>query len=137
MKLTIHSVIDNLNDSGLPDGEPEINIVTLDADVKVNGGTLYLRYTEEAEGAVTRTLITAHESGIRLSKRGAVEWETNFIAGEESRTLYKIPPYTFDADIRTSRAEWTTQGDGHILRLIYSMNIGGAEKSVKIKMTLK
>ncbi len=137
MELTVHSVIDNLDEHGLADGEPEINIVTLDADVRESGGTLYLRYKEEAEGALTRTVITAGESGIRLSKSGAVVWDVIFSSGEVSHTVYKIPPYAFDAEVRTSRAEWVRSDNGHVLRLVYSMNIGGAEKSVKMKLTVK
>ena len=136
MKITIHSVIEN-TEGGRKIDEPEINIVTLDAEVKESGNTLFVRYKEESDGAVCRTLITASESGIRLSKTGSIEWEVFFTPGETAMTLYKIPPYSFDAEVTTKRAELSRTEGGYLIRLIYTMNIGGAEKSVTMKLTLK
>ena len=136
MKITVHSVIENV-ENGVSADEPEINIVTLDADVKESGETLFVRYKEEADGARCRTLITATESGVRLSKTGAIEWDVIFSAGDTVKTVYKIPPYSFDAEVSTKRAELTRTADGYLIRLVYRMNIGGADKSVNMKMTIK
>lgn len=136
MKITVHSVIEN-REGGISVDEPEINIVTLDADVKKSDRTLFIRYKEEADGAHCRTLITATESGIRLSKSGAIEWDVIFTPGETVKTLYKIPPYSFDAEVTTKRAELSHTDNGYVIRLIYTMNIGGADKSVTVKMTVK
>jgi len=132
MELTVRSVIDN-NDGN----EPEISITTVTADVKERADTLYLRYKEESEGGSVRTFITAGTEGIRLSRSGSIEWDVSFIPNEVSRTVYRIPPYAFDATVRTETARWTRLGSGHIIEFKYSMNIGGAEKAVKMKMTLK
>ncbi len=132
MKLTIHSTIDNKDG-----GEPEISITTHEADVRISADTLYVRYKEESEGASVKTLITATQSGIRLSKRGAVEWDVIFSSGETSATVYKIPPYAFDAEVITDTAAWTENNGVHTVRLVYSMNIGGADKDIRMKMTLK
>ena len=136
MKITIHSVIDEI-EGGITVGDPEINIITLDADVRENGETLYVRYREESEAGTIQTVLTASPDGIRLSKKGATEWDVIFVSGESSDTVYRIPPYAFDAHISVQRAEKTKTADGYVIRLIYLMNIGGADKSVKMKMTLK
>ncbi len=49
--LKIHSVIESLDDTGTPEGEPEINITTQRANMRRDGDILHLSYKEQAEGA--------------------------------------------------------------------------------------
>lgn len=138
MEITIHSVIENFDPSGLPDGEPEISITTLPVKLAEGDGGIVLSYTEKQESTEIRTVITAESDGsVRLRRTGGVEWSVRFRAGEESKTLYSIPPYSFDCTVKTKRADVEREGDTVKIRLIYSMNIGGGEKEVKMRITVK
>lgn len=138
MEITIHSVIENLDPSGLPADEPEISITTLPVRLTVGDSGLVISYTEEQERTEIRTVITAEPDGsVRLERSGGVEWCVRFKTGEESSTLYSIPPYTFDCTVRTKRADVERDGNAVKIRLIYSMNIGGGEKEVKMRITVK
>ena len=50
MDITIHSIIENLDESGLPADEPEISITTLPVTLSRAEGELILSYSEEQEG---------------------------------------------------------------------------------------
>ena len=47
LSITVNSVIDNLSDSGLAEGEPEINIFTTDGTLKLIDGGYLITFTEE------------------------------------------------------------------------------------------
>ena len=50
LSITVNSVIDNLSDAGLPDGEPEINIFTTDGTLALIDGGYLITFTEEQDG---------------------------------------------------------------------------------------
>ena len=64
-------------------------------------------------------------------------WNVSFKSGEECKTLYSIPPYSFDCAVKTKRAEALDDGESLRIRLVYSMSIGGGEKEVKMRITVK
>ena len=138
MEITIHSVIDNIDPAGLATDEPEINITTLPVTLTRCDGDVLLSYEEEQEGTKIHTDIIAHSDGaVSLDRRGGVVWCVKFRTGEESRTIYGVPPYSFDCTVKTKRAETSDTADGLKIRLVYSMNIGGSEKEVKMRITVK
>ena len=47
LTLTVNSVIDNLDDAGLPDGDPEINIFTTEGTLVISERGKKLSFTEE------------------------------------------------------------------------------------------
>ncbi len=135
MKITVHSVIENLTDEGLVEGEPEINIITADAFVNTIADSTVISYTEESEGNLTRTRITVKDGTVHLSRSGAIEWNVLFDEGSTISTLYKIPPYSFDCRVETKRVK-VTPGTPYEIRLVYSMDIGGGKKDVKMRITV-
>jgi len=134
-EIKLHSVIENLDPSGLPEGEPEINISTVTGFLKDDGEKLSLSYAEAGEGGKVFTdLDIFTDGGVRLSRHGALESELHFREGEEYNTVYSVPPYEFDIKIITKRIRSTVQRHGGTLQLLYSMNVGGQEKSVRMKI---
>ncbi len=136
-EFKIHSVIDNLTDAGLPDGEPEINIITAPGFLKYDRatGALTVSYSENVEGGdKVLSELTLLGDTATLSKRGAIRCDITFREGEEHKTLYTVSPYTFDMTVHTKRLRTTLTKEGGELSLIYSMNIGGGEKSVRMKI---
>ena len=135
-KITVHSVIDNLDENGLAVDEPEISITTHTGTVKNDGGILHLAYTETTDGGNVECHITIYpDGGVSLSRRGAIVSDILFCEGEECHTVYAIPPYKFDMTVYTRRIRSDMKEEGGVLRLNYSMNIGGQEKKVAMKIT--
>jgi uncharacterized beta-barrel protein YwiB (DUF1934 family) len=137
LSITVNSVIDNLSDSGLPEGEPEINIFTTDGTLKLIDGGYLITFTEEQDGGSATTNLYVYEGGVRLVKSGAITSEMHFSEGEEWSTLYCVGPYSFDMVVRTKRIRNNVTECGGELQLIYTMNVGGQEKSVRMKISAK
>ena len=137
LSLTVHSVIDNLSDSGLPDGDPEISIFTTDGTLLIAEKGIKLAFTERSESDSSTSTLFVKDGDVRLFKRGAIEVDMHFSEGETSRTLYRVGPYTFDMDISTKKIRCSLDERGGELQLIYSMNVGGQEKNVRMKITAK
>lgn len=137
LEYTVHSVIENLDDAGLPEGEPEISITTSEGFLKVSEERTVISYAEATDGGKVTTDITVEGGAITLSRRGAVVFDATFKEGEACNTVYSVPPYSFDTAIKTKRASSGITKAGGELRLLYSMNIGGQEKSVRLKISAK
>ena len=135
--LTVNSVIDNLSDAGLPDGDPEINIFTTDGTLSVFDGGYLLRFTEVQEGGEAHTSLYITAENVRLVKSGAITSEMRFSDGEIFNTLYCVGPYSFDMTVRTKKIRNSLTEEGGELQLIYSMNVGGQEKNVRMKISAK
>ena len=136
VKLTVHSIIENLGDGGLPEDEPEISITTVNGSLREDGGIIHLGYTERSEGGDVECHISIYPDGVvSLSRRGAIVCDMLFKEGEDCNTVYAIPPYKFNMSLFTRRVRSDITSEGGILRLLYSMNIGGQEKNVQMKIT--
>lgn len=137
LEYTVHSVIENLDDSGLADGEPEISITTAAGFLKCAEGCSVISYSESTESGRVSTEITVTDDSMKLSRRGAVVFDATFREGDVCKTVYSVPPYSFDAEIRTKRISSDITKAGGTLRLQYSMNIGGQEKAVRLKISAR
>lgn len=137
LSVTVHSVIDNLTDCGLPDGDPEINIFTTDGTLTLGDKGMKLTFTEKSESDVTTSTMFISEANVKLFKRGAVEADMHFALGIFTKTLYRLGPYSFDMLIHTKKIRSTLGENGGELHIIYSINIGGQEKNVRMKITAK
>ena len=135
--LTVNSVIDNLDDAGLAGGDPEINIFTTDGALTVGDRGMRLCFTEESEGQRTTSSLYLLADKLLLQKRGAIESDITFREGEESASIYRVGPYSFDMTVRTKKIRSSLSEDGGEVQLIYSMNIGGQEKNVRMKISAK
>ena len=135
--LTVNSVINNLDDAGLPDGEPEINIFTPGGTLTVGERGKKLSFSEESEEQKTLTSLYLLGDKVVLQKRGDVESDITFREGEESASIYRVGPYSFNMTVKTKRIRCGLTEDGGELSLIYSMNVGGQEKNVRMKISAK
>lgn len=137
VSIRLHSVIDNLDERGVCDTEPEISITTVRGSMRTDGDIIHLRYKESTDGGEVDTHITVYTDGrVGISRTGAILSDILFAEGEECRTVYSIPPYRFDMSVRTERIRCSLGKDGGELALYYGMNVGGGEKRVRMKLTL-
>ena len=152
VEITTHSIIVDLAD-GLPVGEEEISITTSSGFLRVSEDELRLSYTENQEGGrVSAELRLTERVGeicsacpdgatpryrVELSKRGGIESDMVFAEGESSKTLYRIPPYSFDMELTTDRITSTLTKEGGDLRLRYIMKVGGQDRRVRLNVKVK
>ena len=138
MEIKIHSLIEDIGDNGLPEGEPEINIMTTPVDIKSIGDITLFTYSEKQEDTEIKThLYLLPDGGIRLYRTGGIVWDVTLREGESSTTVYTIPPYSFDAEVLPRRVTALRDGKKYDIRLVYSMTVGGAKKDVKMRINIR
>ena len=137
LSITVNSVIDNLTDAGLPDGDPEINIFTTAGTMVVADEGKILSFTETSEGGEATSTLVITDGDVHLVKTGAIESDMLFTEGACTKTLYHVGPYAFDMTINTKRIRNSLTSEGGELQLIYSMNVGGQKKNVRLKISAK
>lgn len=132
MKITVSSSVINEGDP-IPERTEESYVGYMKHSN--DEGALRLSYKSEENGVVTETLIEFFDSAIRLQRRGAIESDMLFEVGVTHASLYKIPPFSFDAEVSAKRTESSLSPFGGTLTLEYFMTIGGAKKDCLMKIT--
>ena len=134
MIFKISSVIENLTPSGLTDGEPERTEITLEGFYKTDGESVEITYTDKTEGGRVVSVITAEPGCVRVVRRGGVESDMIFKTGEIHKSLYTVSPYSFDTEVRCRKIRYGLTRSGGRLEVFYDMSIGGADKSVRMRI---
>ncbi len=133
-KIMMSSVIENLLPSGLTDGEPEKTEITADGFLKISDGAFTISYVEHTEGGRVAADIFLSENSVRVKRVGAIESDMLFEEGLLHKSLYGVPPYTFDTEVYTKKIRNSLTRDGGRVDIFYTMKIGGAEKKVRMRI---
>ena len=128
--ITIHSVIENLDGTG--ECERTHTEAIGELSFSLSGARLFWR--ESSEGGEVESELTASADVVRVLRRGAVESSLTLKEGERSESLYKMGPYAFDFSVLARRVKASLSEDGLSVTVIYEMNLGGAERLVKMKI---
>lgn len=104
------------------------------AFMKVCDQELTISYLEEQEGARINTDIEIKDGAVTVKRHGAIESEFVFESGKEHSSLYVIPPYRFDAKIKTKRIRNELTGNGGTMTIFYDMTVGGDARAVKMRI---
>ena len=131
--VTVKSVIQNL-DGGVPYGEEEVTEAIVFGFMRPTEDGFFLTYSENGEGGKTVSDVTASSERVTVRRRGAVESEMVFSVGETHSSLYEIPPYRFDMKVTATKIRNTLALGSGGLDLFYKMEIGGAEKKVRLRL---
>ena len=134
VKVKIESSIENLDSAGLPDGDIEKNVSEALGRYKFSEQSVILLYHEKSDGGDIRSEISYKDGVLCVKRSGAIESLMEFREGELHRSVYSIPPYQFDAEVKTRRVRVGLDENGGAIDLIYNMKIGGAEKSARMKI---
>ena len=134
MKIRFSSVIENLSPAGLSEGEPEKTETSAEGFFYIYEDRYEISFRENTEGGTVFSDIVARENEITLKRRGAIVCDMRFSEGERDSSLYQVPPYSFDAEIFTKKTRNQLTRDGGGVTIFYTMKIGGAEKSVRMKI---
>ena len=102
LNISIVSIIDELDESGLTESS-ERTESTAHVDIYEVGSVLTLSFSENSEGGKFDSLITVKGDEVTVRRTGSVESEFVFSENKSHKSLYKIPPYSFDAEIFTKK----------------------------------
>ncbi len=137
MKIEVTSEISELTASGAPDGAPEVTHESTGAFLHLLDEGMLITYTSEGEsGESSSTDIEIKGGAVTVKRRGAVECDFVFEEGVTHATLYKVGAYSFDTEVTARKIRQGIGEDGGRLDLYYGMSIGGADKSVRMKIEL-
>ena len=131
----INSNVINLDTAGLPDGESEKDEFKVRGFVKDENGEITISYVEKREESSVSCDVTVKENSVEVKRRGDVFCDMIFTVGKTHKTVYKVPPFSFDMEIRALRVESNIQKEGGSISLLYLTNIGGAEKRCRMKIS--
>lgn len=135
VRIKICSYIDNLDSASLPEGEREVSESEHVGAMKISCGETSLSYRESTEGGSVFSDILMHESGaVTVVRTGAINSTMHFDENEEFNTVYSLPPYKFDMNVRTKKIRSTLTESGGTIDIFYEMTLGGADKRVKMKI---
>ena len=135
--IKIESFIENLDSSGLADGEVEKSTSECSGFLRYSDGEAVLTYAESGESGNVTSEIT-YKDGVAIVKRtGAIESEIHFSEGVTHNSLYSVVPYKFDMEVTTRKIRASINECGGTLDLFYNMKIGGAEKSARMKIWIQ
>ena len=132
----IRSVIENLDSSGLAEGDAETSEICTDGFFKIDEERYTITYSEESQGGKIVSDIVIDGTAITVRRAGAIKSELYFREGEKHSSLYEIPPYSFDTTVITKKIRNNLTRDGGTLDIFYNMNIGGQDKKVRMKITV-
>lgn len=127
-KITVESTIENIG------GETETTKTTADGLVSAHGRGIRLAYSESGEGGEVSTTVNLLGSTVTVTRHGALESKLVFREGDTTESIYSVGAYRFDASVTTRRIRNSLTECGGTLTLYYSMTVGGAEKSVRMKI---
>ena len=132
-KIKVISVIEELSDEGLA-LDSERCEMEYDAFFKIDGENFDISYSEMSEGGKIVSDIILFDGKVSVIRRGAIESDFHFAEGYSEKTVYKMPPYSFDAEITTKKIRNNLTRVGGNLSIFYEMNIGGAKKRVLMRI---
>ena len=134
VRLKIESVIDNLTPEGLPEGDAEKSVSECFGSLRITDGQTNVTYTEKTESGDVHTMIICFDGQVNVMRSGAIESNLCFVEGETHSSIYSIPPYKFDATVKTKRVRVAISESEGAIDLIYNMTVGGAEKAARMKI---
>ena len=132
IKIYIESVVEEIDDAGLTESSDKTESEAMGL-IEESDNKTKISYSVTEDGVTTNTLITVTEKEITVRRDGGVEYEFVFIEGEKTKSLYCVPPYSFDTEIYTKKIRNSLTEGGEI-SLFYDMTIGGAKKRTRMKI---
>lgn len=136
IKLDIESIITNLDDFGLPDGDPEVSRTSHAGVMRIASDETVLSYKDSDENGSVSCNVTVRGDSVSVRRDGAICSTMLFGTDEPYKTVYSIPPYKFDMEIVTLRLDTNLSELGGKIDVLYTMDVGGAKKNAKMRITV-
>lgn len=133
--VRVSSVIEDLDRYGLSTGNEEKTETTSVGYLHIyDDGRTLVTYSESGEGGAVTTEILVSGRVVTVSRKGAIESSISFEEGKTHKSLYSIPPYRFDAEVKTKKVKLELYSEKGRIELCYNMRIGGEERAAKMKI---
>lgn len=134
VKIKIESTIENLDGSGLIDGDPEVSVSEAMGTYRYSDGEAFINFNEQTDGGKVHTEIKCLGGTVTVRRDGAIESYMHFSKDESHHSVYTISPYRFDATVTSKRVKIKLDSEGGEIDLLYNMTIGGADKNARMKI---
>lgn len=133
--VKVSSVIEDIDSYGLSAGNEEKNESMSVGYLHIyDNGSALVTYSEKGEGGSVTTEVLVRGSSVTVSRKGAIESSISFEEGKVHKSIYSIPPYRFDAEVRTKRVKTEIYSEKGRIELHYIMKVGGSERAARMKI---
>ena len=133
--VKVSSVIESLDTAGLSCSDEEKTESVCVGYFHIYGEENYLlTYVEKNEDQQVTTELKYENGTVTVKRYGSIESNMMFKEGTKDVSVYKIPPYSFDAEIFTKKIRASLSECGGNIDLYYNMKIGGAERRARMKI---
>ena len=136
-KIRLESVIENLDASGLPEGDAERTESSGVGYYHFDKDRILITYCEDTEGGRLTSEIAVSGGAVRVKRSGAIVSDMEIREGSTDCSVYSIPPYKFDMQVVGKRVVCELDERGGKISLRYGMRVGGAEKSAGMKIWIQ
>ena len=133
--VKVSSVIEDIDSVGLPAGNQEKTESSSVGYLHIyDDGRTLVTYAEKGEGGSVTTEILVSGNVVTVSRKGAIESSMRFEEGATHKSIYSIPPYRFDAEVKASKVKTELYPDKGRIELVYIMKVGGTERAARMKI---
>ena len=133
--VKVSSVIESLDTAGLSCSDEEKTESVCVGYFHIYGEENYLlTYAEKNDDQQVTTELKYENGTVTVKRYGSIESNMTFKEGTKDVSVYKIPPYSFDAEIFTKKIRASLSECGGNIDLYYNMKIGGAERRSRMKI---
>ena len=133
VNIFVYSRIHDLDDYGLPIGDPETHKSTVIGSMKINSEGIRLSYSEQTEGGNVHSHILVANNEITVLRSGAVASTMIFADGRTHTSVYEVLPYKFDMTVKTVKIRNELLDENrNELEILYNMTVGGAVRRAKL-----
>ena len=98
---------------------------------------LLLTYTDTTEGGKVFNRIEIKDDSVSVRRTGAVSMALTFCVGQSERTVYGVPPFTFDMTVTTESLKVRREESGVRIGLRFRSTVGGAPQSTELVISAR
>jgi len=131
--ISVRSRIEDMDENGLvTDGETVQS--ESEGFVRFGEDEVLITYTEGEGEQKSFSQVSVRGESVTVQRRGASESSICLKLGHKHRSVYKVPPYSFDMEVEALRIRNTLALAGGRLDLLYLMVIGGQQRRVRLTL---
>lgn len=133
-----NAIITILSTQISPEGEETVEFAT-DGTFYQRGGKFYIFYneSEEMDMANCSVMIIADGDRVTMRRKGDFELKLNYVAGRSENVVYYMPFGEMNMTQTTHSVSSSFNDGGGVIKIDYTLTIGGGEQQNKIKIKVK
>ena len=132
-RISIETFVEELDERGEVDDSDRTE-ESAECFIREESGKIILSYSAKNEGSTVYSDITVSDGSVSVKRSGNIESEFVFSEGLLHTSTYKIPPYSFDAEVFTRKIRNNLTRCGGTLSLIYDLKVGGRVSRMRMKI---